>query len=310
MVADKDLIGTAQRVTLDGYTFFLVGGGIGDDNAALDSAIDAANAPVGAPAAPPAPAPSDAAAGAAPAAPATPAAAAAPDPSREELAAYKALGYSPQQIAQIAQYAQRAHEQEQAAQARQRAEWERSTEGQRVGQRQQAMLGLLEETFGRERLVRMLQAADAMPEFESQANGERIEQSRTTMAKAADEHGLLMEGTAEEKRDLERVVAAHIQEDDKLNAMYFNRETRADAIREAVARQAAYENRRAIKMGASDLKTAAQRRAAVPRTTRGGSLTKVTELKPTSKPGTAAYRHEHRQIGAAALDAVLDGMAW
>lgn len=278
-----------------------------DDNAALDSAIDAANAAPAAPAAPPAPAQSDAAAGAAPAAPATPAAAAAPDASREELAAYKALGYSPQQIAQIAAYAQRAHEQEQAAQARQRAEYERSTEGQRVQQRREAMLGLMVETFGRERVEAMLRAGDMVPELESQANGERIEQSRTTMAKAAEEHGLLLEGTADEKRELERVVAAHIQEDDKLNAQYFNRETRADAIREAVARVASWQNRIAQKLGATDLKTAAMRRASVPRTTRGGSLTKVTEVAPKSTNRTERHR-EWRSIGSSALDAVFDSL--
>lgn len=296
----------AQRITIDGYSFWSVGGGAPDEPAAPASPApeSAPAAPAAAPAAP-ASAPAGESGKTAPAA-AAPASPAAPDTSATELAAFKALGLTPAEIARVVG-AQHAREQQERAEQQRRAdEWQRTPEGQRVAQRRQAMIGLLEETLGPDRLASLLRAAENFENVEATQEKERIEQSRTTMTRVAGEFGVEFKD-ATEKREFERVVAAHIQEDDKLNEMYFNRETREAAIREACSREAARINRILIAQGATDLKTAAAKRASTPRSTRGGSFAKISEFNPKST-NRAERKREWAAHTNSALDAVFDSL--
>lgn len=265
-----------------------------------------------APASPAAPAAAPAASGAQPSAPAAAApvgdgsATAKPDVTASELAAFKALGLSPADLQKVLS-THREREASDARTAQERAEqFQRTPEGQRVAQRRQAFLGLLAEAVGPERAAAMLRAADNYEGIEKAQEAERVEQSRTTLVRVAGEQGIEFKD-ADERKEFERVVAAHIQEDDTLNAQYFNRETRETAIREACAREVARINRILIAQGATDLKTAAARRSAVPRTARGGSLAKVTPLEPKSTNRTERHR-EWKGIGNAALDSVFESL--
>ena len=242
----------------------------------------------------------------------TPPAGAAPTPaadaSAQELAAYKALGLTPAEITRLAG-AHRAREEQEAAETRRQQEaWARTPEGQRTAQRRETMLGLLEETLGPDRLAALIRAAENFGEVESRQESERVEQSRTVMARIAEDNGVTF-ANPDEKREFESHVAVYIQEDDKLNTQYFSREpgAREAAIKAATDREVARINRILIAQGATDLKTAAVKRTAVPRSTRGGSLAKLTEFNPKST-ARAERKREWAAHSNSAVDAVLDSL--
>lgn len=274
-----------------------------------EGATSPAPAPAAAPAAPSAAAPaspsvppSDGGAASSPAAGADAATA-------QEIAAYKALGLSPDQLrAVIGEHAQfsRAYRE---YEDQQRDAYARSPEGQRTNQRREAFMGLLVEAVGEKRAHAMLAAADDYDAASEERSAERTRYARTTFNAELSAAGVDTSNN-EAVTELENLASGLIQSDDRLNAMYFNPSQRAEAVKQATSLVVTAMNRTLIAAGASDLRTLASRRSAVPRSSRGGSFSPATPLEPKSKPGTLGFRREWQDIGSKALDAVFDSLSY
>lgn len=229
----------------------------------------------------------------------------------DELKLYKELGYAPDQLRQMAETMRRAEQQAQYEQQRQQQEWARTPEGQRIAERRQAFGSLLTEFLGERRADAFMRSLDNFERVEADQDRQRITDSRSTLSRLLSDEGVTF--TAESKDDAmawENAVAAHIQHDDRLNGMYFNPETREAAIKEAAAREVAKVNRALVAQGASELRAAAARRAAVPRTARGTATPAgLSDLTPKSTNRTQRGA-EWKQIGSNAIDQAFADMGW
>lgn len=277
-----------------------------------DELTPAVASPEAAPSAPAAPAPSAPAPATSPAS--APASAGAPSPSttgtdatQAELAAFKALGYTPEQIRQITAEHRQFSEATRAYQEQQRAEYLRSEAGQREAQRLQAFLELQRQA----RQYDPEHAADreALDALRAERDTARVRDARDTFATELRNAGVDV-ANSEHVTELENLASGLIQTDDRLNAMYFDPQSRAEAVRLATQAVVGVLNRQLIAAGAADLRTLSARRTAVPRTARGGSLAAtVADFTPKAAPGSPAYRREWREAGSRALDAVFDSIA-
>lgn len=221
-----------------------------------------------------------------------------------ELKAWKDLGFTPEQARQAVEAVRRAEEQVAEDQRRQREEFDRTPDGQRQAQRRQAFLGLLEEALGPERTHALMRSLENFQRIEADHEATRIADSRSIMSEVAKEEGIKFADKTDAK-NFENVVAAYIQNDNRLNQLYFNPETRAQAVREACQIEANRINRILQAQGAADLKTAASRKTSTMRSTRGGSLATVTENVLGTSTNRAQRRAEQRAIAGSALDAVF-----